>query len=146
MVSSLTTTGATLFDPARLPASVHLWRALVGWMGGFFMLVTAIAILAPLNLGGFEVLSPARRRPQGRDADRARSSPQPTPPSGCVRYTLGLLPIYAGLTLVLWIGLLIAGDAPLVALCHAMSTLATSGISPVGGLSGPASGIAGRGR
>ena len=37
MVSSLTTTGLTLFDPDRLPPSVHLWRALVGWMGGFFM-------------------------------------------------------------------------------------------------------------
>ena len=35
MVSSITTTGATLFeDPARLPPSVHLWRGLVGWLGG----------------------------------------------------------------------------------------------------------------
>ncbi|NHX28070.1 TrkH family potassium uptake protein, partial [Escherichia coli] len=50
MVSSLTTTGATVFElPERLPPSVHLWRALVGWMGGFFVWVTAIAILAPLN-------------------------------------------------------------------------------------------------
>jgi len=55
MVSSLTTTGATLFDPGRLPPSVHLWRALVGWLGGFFMLVAGVAVLAPMNLGGFEV-------------------------------------------------------------------------------------------
>jgi trk system potassium uptake protein TrkH len=35
------------------------------------------------------------------------------------------------------------GDTPLVALCHAMSTLATSGISPVGGPEGAASGAPG---
>ena len=35
MVSSITTTGATLFDtPGRLNDSLHLWRAQVGWMGG----------------------------------------------------------------------------------------------------------------
>ena len=55
MVSSLTTTGATLYLPDRLAPSLHLWRALVGWMGGFFMLVMAIAVLAPLRLGGFEI-------------------------------------------------------------------------------------------
>jgi trk system potassium uptake protein TrkH len=55
MVSSFTTTGATLYAPERLAPSVHLWRAQVGWMGGFFVWVTAAAVLAPLNLGGFEV-------------------------------------------------------------------------------------------
>ncbi len=56
MLSALTTTGATLFDdPARLGPALHLWRAQVGWMGGLLMWVAAVAILAPLNLGGFEV-------------------------------------------------------------------------------------------
>ena len=58
MVSSFTTTGATQFDaPGRLAPSLHLWRALVGWMGGFFVLMSAVAVLAPLNLGGVEVLA-----------------------------------------------------------------------------------------
>ncbi|NCO16010.1 MAG: TrkH family potassium uptake protein, partial [Alphaproteobacteria bacterium] len=58
MLSCFTTTGATLYDtPGRLPPSLHLWRALVGWMGGFFVLLSAVAILAPLNLGGIEVIS-----------------------------------------------------------------------------------------
>ena len=57
MVSSLTTTGMTLFEPGRLPPSVHVWRALVGWLGGFFVWLTAFAVMAPLNLGGFEVSS-----------------------------------------------------------------------------------------
>ena len=65
MVSSLTTTGATLFDdPTVLPDSLHLWRALVGWLGGAFLWVSALAILAPLNLGGFEVGSGSEQ--QGR--------------------------------------------------------------------------------
>jgi trk system potassium uptake protein TrkH len=53
MISSFTTTGATLYDtPDRLPPSVHLWRALVGWLGGFFVLLMAVAVLAPMNLAG----------------------------------------------------------------------------------------------
>ncbi len=133
MVSSLTTTGASLFEPDALPASVHLWRALVGWLGGFFTLVTAIAILAPMNLGGFEVLTgtPALQGAQQTRQNFAAADPT----ERLVRYTLGLLPVYGGLTLALWILLIIAGDGALVAACHAMSVMATSGISPVGGLS-----------
>lgn len=132
MVSSLTTTGATLFDAERLPDSVHLWRAFVGWMGGFFVWVTAIAILAPMNLGGFEVLAPAATgRGAARSADVVYSSDTSV---RLQRYAKRLFPIYAGLTLVLWIALLLSGDTPLVSFCHAMSTIATSGISPIGGL------------
>ncbi len=141
MIASLTTTGATLYDdPTRLSDSVHLWRALVGWMGGFLVWVAAIAIMAPLNLGGFEVLG-------ARDAAGPASFAQITrvadPAMRLRRYAALLLPIYATLTLVLWVALILAGDRPLVALCHAMSTLATSGISPVGGVQNVQSGLAG---
>jgi trk system potassium uptake protein TrkH len=38
MLSSLTTTGATLInDPLSIAEPLHLWRALVAWMGGFFI-------------------------------------------------------------------------------------------------------------
>lgn len=141
MVSSLTTTGATVYDdPSRLTGAVHLWRALVGWMGGFLVWVTAIAIMAPLSLGGFEVLG-------DRTDSAAGTIPQITqvadPQRRLRRYAVALFPIYASLTLALWVGLLVMGDVPLVAACHAMSTLATSGISPVGGTTGAASGFGG---
>ena len=55
MVSALTTTGAPLFEPGRLSPVLELWRAQVGWMGGLLIWVAAAAVLAPLNLGGFEV-------------------------------------------------------------------------------------------
>lgn len=142
MVSSFTTTGATVFDdPARLSGAEHLWRALVGWMGGFLIWVSAIAIMAPLNLGGFMVLGPAGGDSKGHGMSQIATMADPA--VRLRRYAARLLPIYTSLTLVLWVGLLILGDAPLVALCHAMSVLATSGISPVGGLDGAASGIGG---
>ncbi len=128
MVSSLTTTGLTLFEPDRLPPSVHLWRALVGWMGGLFIWVIAIAILAPLNLGGFEVTSKAEIGQGARHAGKNRSGRR------LIRYTARLFPIYGGLTLILWLWLYLAGESALVAACHAMATLSTSGISPLGGL------------
>jgi len=140
MVSSLTTTGATLFErPGRLAAPLHTWRATVGWLGGLFIWVGAIAVLAPMALGGFEV----RRRAPTEEVvalgfvqitERADLSQR-------VRiHAAQLLPIYAGLTLLLWIGLIVAGSPPAVALAHAMAALSTSGISPVGGIGGGGAG------
>lgn len=141
MVSAFTTTGATLYEPRRLPDAVHLWRAQVGWMGGFFVWVTAVAVLAPLNLGGFEVRAAGGTRQGAAGAIRFERSAQMT--DRLRRFTLQLLPVYLGLTGLLWFGLVVAGDRSLVALCHAMSTLSTSGISPIGGLQSAGSGLPG---
>ena len=139
MVSAITTTGANLFDdPSRLDGALHLWRAQVGWMGGLVMWIAASAILAPLSLGGFEVT--ARGQP-GRAAAMPNALAGADPRRRLVRITVTLAPVYAALTVVVWIMLLISGETPLTGLCHAMSVMATSGISPVGGLSGAASGI-----
>lgn len=143
MLSCLTTTGATLFDdPSRLSDGVHLWRALVGWLGGFFLWVTAIAILAPMNLGGFEVTAGAgaETRLPSRRIDIAEAA---NPRERLLRFAGQLAPVYGGLTAGLWVLMLLAGEEPLVAACHAMAVLATSGISPVGGLPGGQSGPVG---
>ena len=142
MVSSLTTTGATMFaDPERLSGTLHLWRAQVGWMGGLLMWVAASAILAPLHLGGFEVT--AQAEPGRRQTGFGSRTTWVDPRRRLVRSTQALLPIYAGLTLLLWLLLLAGGDVPLVALCHAMSVMATSGISPIGGVEASPVGITG---
>ena len=135
MVSSITTTGLTILDPDSLPPSAHLWRAQVGWMGGFFIWVVAIAVLAPLSLGGFEVTSGTEIGQQDQPAGLSVN-----PSTRLRRYALRLFPVYGGLTLVLWLSLFLAGDSAFVALCHAMSTIATSGISPVGGMEGSEAG------
>ncbi len=141
MVSALTTTGADLFpNPDRLTAPLHLWRALVGWMGGLLMWISAAAILAPLSLGGFEVT--AQGQP-GRPVSGVAQSEKVDPRGRLIRVTRTLTPVYAGLTAVICILLLIAGENGLTAICHAMSVMATSGISPVGGLEGAQAGVTG---
>ncbi len=144
MVSALTTTGATMFDdPARLNDTLHLWRAQVGWMGGLLMWVAASAILAPLHLGGFEVT--AQAEPGRREAAFSNRVGKIDHRARLMRICRALVPVYAGLTLLLWLLLMAGGDRPLVAICHAMSVMATSGISPVGGVPEADIGITGEG-
>ena len=136
MLSCLTTTGATLFDQPRLLSDpVHLWRSLVGWIGGFMTLVTAFAILAPLNLGGFEIRQTARGGMAARRGSAGDDASQRVLQSARL-----ILPAYVGFTGILGLLLIFAGDRPFVAICHAMAVIATSGISPVGGLAGGQSG------
>ncbi|WBU53541.1 potassium transporter TrkG [Paracoccus sp. SCSIO 75233] len=156
MVSCLTTTGASLYAADMLAPPIHLWRALVGWLGGLFILVSAVAVLSPMKVGGFEILSSPygrseRFRPLPESAD-PRNQPQfflglgadrTTPSARAMRVLRDVGPYYAGLTLALWVILLLAGDPGLVALCRALGTLSTSGISPVAGSVGVHSGVLG---
>ncbi|MBM2576508.1 TrkH family potassium uptake protein [Jannaschia sp. Os4] len=125
MIAAATTTGGSLFADVEFTRTIHLWRALVAWQGGLLVWIAAAAILAPLSLGGFEVLAPGGARLRvGRDGSgevdaRARV--------GRAVRTLG--PIYVGLTLSLWLLLSLIGTDPTVAAIHAMSTLSTSGIT-----------------
>lgn len=140
MVSSLTTTGATLYDtPDRLAPSLHLWRALVGWLGGLLMLVGAAALLAPLDLAGAEVIS--GRAPGRGAAGTSQITRLADPSERLARLTLLVFPVYAGLTLALWVLLLIGGERGLHALCLAMSVLASSGIMPGETLAASGAGI-----
>ncbi|WP_134679677.1 TrkH family potassium uptake protein [Paracoccus ravus] len=158
MISCLTTTGATLYAADLLPAPLHLWRALVGWMGGLFMLVAAVALLAPLRVGGFEILSSPygrnerfERLPRSeRDSGVVSHLSEPLyrsrradPASRAMRAAKLVFPVYAGLTLAMWTLLLILGETGLFALTRALSTLSTSGISPVNGGAAQQSGLAG---
>jgi trk system potassium uptake protein TrkH len=141
MVSCLTTTGATLYDAARLSGPEHLWRAQVGWMGGLIMWVAAAAILAPLTLGGFEVT--ASGEPGQSMAEGSASDGLSRPVDRLLRSIEDLVPVYVGLTAALCVMLLVAGDPPLVAVSHAMGVMATSGITPLANPGEMASGLAG---
>jgi trk/ktr system potassium uptake protein len=138
MVSSLTTTGATVFDTDRLAPAVHLWRGLVGWFGGFLIWVTAAAVMAPLSLGGFEVTADAQIGAVTSSAAQMRAA---NPGERLRRTMRQLAPVYIGLTAILWLLQVLAGEADLAAAIHAMSTMATSGISPDGALSGGQGGL-----
>ena len=138
MLSSLTTTGATIFDAAALNEAQHFWRAVVGWLGGFLFWISAIAILAPLSLGGFEIISTDRTSGGFSQINTIAGSRE-----RMIRFAAILFPIYLGLTLVLWFLLVVSGDTSFVAMCHAMAILATSGISPLSGLDEAGSGFGG---
>src|SRR6056297_1411960 len=99
MVSSFTTTGASLFDqPGRIMDSLHLWRALVGWSGGLLIWVSASAVLAPMSLGGFEVT--VRAEPGQDDALLGRFERASTE-RRLAQTTALLAPVYVGLTAAL---------------------------------------------
>ena len=141
MLSSLTTTGATVFsDPTAIADPLHLWRATVSWAGGLMILVAALAVLEPINLGGFEIQ--AAVLPDHGTARRSRGGERGAP-DRLVHHLKGVFPPYLILTLVLAVALLLAGERTLVAVCHAMSVLSTSGISPLPGLPQASSGYPG---
>ncbi|CTQ34087.1 Trk system potassium uptake protein TrkG [Jannaschia rubra] len=128
MVAAMTTTGGSLFPADRLPETVHLWRAFVAWQGGLVVWVAAVAVLAPLNLGGYEVAEGNVRR--HADLEQTRTDGQAMNPDLRVfRAMVTLGPIYLGLTGILWAILTIAGEGATTSLIHAMSTMSTSGIS-----------------
>lgn len=55
-VSGLTTTGSTIMTGLdQQPKSLLLWRALLQWIGGIGIIVTAIAILPMLKVGGMQL-------------------------------------------------------------------------------------------
>ncbi|MBO9401629.1 TrkH family potassium uptake protein [Shimia sp. R9_1] len=141
MVSSLTTTGMTTYEPASmLTDAVHLWRGMVGWLGGLLMWVAAAAVLAPLSLGGFEVT--AMGEPGQLDTGQTHMQ-RARPMKRWSRAAQALLPIYVGLTGALWIMLVVLGDRPIVGLMNAMATLSTSGITTGVGVQNSNSGVAG---
>lgn len=130
MLSSLTTTGATLInDPFSIAETLHLWRALVAWMGGFFVLVIALSVMEPMNLGGFEIRSTVF------GSDGGTGSLGATDPGERIeKYAIKIAPVYVAVTFALMMALFLSGDRAYVATIHAMSIISTSGISPVGGV------------
>ncbi|MEO9971298.1 MAG: TrkH family potassium uptake protein [Hyphomonadaceae bacterium] len=55
-VSGLTTTGATILTGLDgMPRGLLLWRAILQWIGGIGIIVTAIAILPSLRVGGMQL-------------------------------------------------------------------------------------------
>lgn len=149
MLSCLTTTGASLYAAELVAPTLHLWRGILGWLGGLFILTAAIALMAPMRVGGFEIMD----RSTGSDErfDRiggtaeaeirpGRDEHMNDPARRLIRWGLAIAPVYAGLTVALWAGLVVTGQGALGALLRAMGTLSTSGIGmdarPVGSTGG----------
>ena len=129
MVGAFTTTGGTVYaEPEKVPEAIHLWRGMVAWFGGLVTLVAAFAILAPRNLGGFEVTvtsaGPAAGPVSLHGAATARLDDR------LARTLRTLLPVYGALTAMLAFLFSALGQDGLAAAVHAMAIVSTSGISP----------------
>lgn len=129
MTSAFTTTGGTIYgDLGRVPHAIHLWRGMITWFGGLFTLAAAFAILAPRNLGGFEVTTTGVG-PGGSSAllgeDSVARLEERLP-----RALRSILPVYATAAAVLVLLLSALGQSGISAAVHAMAIISTSGVSP----------------
>jgi trk system potassium uptake protein TrkH len=131
MIAAMTTTGGTAYDdPGALPGAIHLWRGLVGWLGGLVTLVAAYVILAPRRLGGFEIEA-ATWRHAGERAGHAGAGAAVAPLESRIARAVRVIgPAYATMTLLLGLVLSGTGQGELPAMVHAMAVISTSGISP----------------
>lgn len=117
-MSGLTTTGSTVIvglDSA--PPGILLWRALLQWMGGIGIIVTAIAILPMLRVGGMQLFH----------TESSDSSEKVLPRAAQLAGAIGI--IYLLLTFSNSIAYWAAGMTSFEAVCHSMTTIATGGFS-----------------
>lgn len=118
-ISGFTTTGSTILtDVEVLPKSILFWRSLTHWFGGMGVLVFTL-ILLPSMSG------------QTQQIMRAES-PGPTPSKLVpkIRDTARILySIYAAMTLIVFIALLLAGMPVYDSIIHAVGAAGTGGFS-----------------
>lgn len=117
--SGFTTTGATILtDIEVIPKGLLFWRSLTHWLGGMGIITLAIAIFPAMGVSGYhmfrgEVPGPTTERIQPRLAQTAAI----------------LWGVYALLSLMETILLMIGGMDWFDALCHTFGTMATGGFS-----------------
>jgi trk system potassium uptake protein TrkH len=119
-MAGLTTTGATILsDLDALPASIHIWRGLLQWLGGMGIIVLFVAILPMLGFGGRQLYKAETPGPM--------KDTQLTPRIASTAKRLWLL--YAGLTLLCALFYRAAGMSWLDAVVHSFTTLSLGGFS-----------------
>lgn len=116
--SGITTTGATILTGLDdMPRGVLMWRAILQWIGGVGIIVTAMAVLPMLKVGGMQLFRLESSDMGEKILPRAAS------------LAVGISLIYLGLTALCFIGYLLTDMHWFDALAHSMTTLATGGYS-----------------
>ena len=116
--SGLSTTGATIFSNLDvLPKSVLLWRAMLNGLGGIGIVIFAVALLPFLGIGGMQVF-------QRENSDINEKF---MPKFSYIAKRILLL--YVGFNVVCTGLLYWAGMDWFDAVCHALATVATGGLS-----------------
>ncbi len=126
MLSSLTTTGASLIETSvGLMYPIMVYSALVAWIGAFFLLLVVYAIMEPLQIGGFELISEMEPGAGSRYTGGSTGSSDRV-----FRYVILLAPPYILATALLAFLLALSGERFMFAVIHAWSIMSSSGISP----------------
>ncbi|MEZ5945351.1 MAG: TrkH family potassium uptake protein [Hyphomonas sp.] len=117
-VSGLTTTGSTVLSGLdSLPRGLLLWRAIIHWFGGIGIIVTAIAILPQLRVGGMQLF-------QLENSDRSgKFLPRVTDITAYLGLTYVIVSMACALTYY------VCGMTWFDAICHAMATMSAGGFS-----------------
>ena len=121
-MSGFTTTGATVIDNvAGLSRSIHLWRALMQWIGGMGIILFTLAVIPMLNhSGGMQMFN---AEVTGITHDKIRPRISQTAKSLWGIYIL----LTVACALLLWAGPMDWFDS----ICHAFGTVSTGGCSTV---------------
>lgn len=117
-VSAVTSTGATIIVGIDgLSDGLKLWRGMMQWLGGVGIIVMAIAILPFLQVGGMRLFHTESSDWSEKVLPRA---------GGIAKATVA---IYLGFSVIVMVAYWLAGMAPLDAIVHAMTTIATGGFA-----------------
>lgn len=118
-VSGITTTGATILTNFNYPHAFFFWRGLTQWLGGLGIIVLFIAILPQFAVAGRQMFFAETPGPtEDKFTPRIRNTAS------------ALWKVYAGITIVQIILLVIAGMSVFDAICNAFGTMAAGGFSP----------------
>ena len=116
--SGITTTGATILTGLDdMPKGILLWRAMLQWIGGIGIIVTAMAVLPMLGVGGMALFRLESSDVGEKILPRAQS------------IALNIAFIYLALTAACAFAYTVTGMSPFNAVAHAMTTIATGGYS-----------------
>ncbi|WP_133483114.1 MULTISPECIES: TrkH family potassium uptake protein [Halomonas] len=117
-VSAITTTGSTiLIGIENLSDGLKLWRGIMQWLGGIGIIVMGIAILPFLKVGGMRLFH----------TESSDWSDKVMPRTGGI--AKATLSIYCSFTLIAMVSYWLGGMAPLDAVVHGMTSLATGGFA-----------------
>ena len=117
-MSAITTTGSTVFVGLdRLPAGALLWRGMLQWFGGLGIVVVAMIFLPTLKVGGMQLFRSEAFDTLGKILPRAGE------------IALRLTSIYLTLSVLCFLGYVLAGMQSFDAAVHAMTTVSTGGMA-----------------
>jgi len=113
-----TTGSTTIADIETIPQSLHLWRSIAHWFGGIGIVLISVALMPLLGIGGFQLVKAETPGPETE-----KIAPRITATAKI------LWLVYCALTLLLFCLYLFGGMKWFDALCHALSTMASGGVS-----------------